>query len=468
MKKTLSLISQGLRYKLKIAFYLMSILPLLVLIYIVTNYILPQMGLKLDIVAVIIISLFISLNGFLLVKEIFDRIQSISNKAKLMAEADITRKIEISPQDEIDILGDTLNQLTQRIRSNMEELKSYGDKTAEINVAIQKRVLVLSGLLQISSLISQGAHLDDILNLVTEKAKLLANSELAYLLFREEDSKNFYVKIADGINAASFLNIRIEPKDELLQRILKTYRPLVLDKENVSKDLVGTLSDKFGIKNAILLPVYVRKEIFAILGVGNNRQDFVYQKDDLELLDVFAKQVAIAIENDFLVHRLEQLEIKDALTGLYNKTFICNRLDEEIQRAIIYQRPCAFILFNIDDFQEFQQNFGFLQAEAVLKKVAFLIKNSVSEIDRVGRTGDNEFAVVLPEKNKRNAYRIAEEIRKKIEEVFQSEPQINKRITISGGVSENPLDGTTAEELISKATDLLKTAKIKGKNQILV
>jgi len=97
-----------------------------------------------------------------------------------------------------------------------------------------------------------------------------------------------------------------------------------------------------------------------------------------------------------------------------------------------------------------------------------LIKNSVSEIDRVGRTGDNEFAVVLPEKNKRNAYRIAEEIRKKIEEVFQSEPQINKRITISGGVSENPLDGTTAEELISKATDLLKTAKIKGKNQILV
>ena len=206
----------------------------------------------------------------------------------------------------------------------------------------------------------------------------------------------------------------------------------------------------------------------AVLGIGNTKEESLYNKDDLELLDIFAKQVAIAIENDLLLHRIEKLEIKDTLTGLYNEAFIHTRLQEEIKRAIIYQRPCAFILFNVDNFQKFHQNFGSLQAESTLKKIATLIKESVTDIDRVARSGDNEFAVVLPEKNKRQAQEIAENIRKKIEIIFSGESDANKKLTISGGVSENPLDGIEATELINKAKELLGLAKTQGGNRIIV
>ncbi|HLD83210.1 MAG TPA: hypothetical protein VI976_04600, partial [Candidatus Omnitrophota bacterium] len=71
INKSLSMVSKGLRYKLKISFYLMSILPLLVCIYLVSNYILPSGGLKVDIVLSVAISIFIAVIGFFVIKEVF-------------------------------------------------------------------------------------------------------------------------------------------------------------------------------------------------------------------------------------------------------------------------------------------------------------------------------------------------------------------------------------------------------------
>jgi len=322
--------------------------------------------------------------------------------------------------------------------------------------------------LQISSLISQGAKLEDILKLTTEKSRLLANSDAAYLLFREEGQEGFAVKVADGISSSYLLKIRIGPEDTIFSKFTKTNRPFILDKENpLPENLRAAFYEKFKLRNSLAIPVFLRGKIVAGLGIGNTKEPFIYRKDDLELLDIFAKQISIAIENDLLMHKVEKLEIKDALTGLYNEAFMRNRLEEEIRRAVTYQRPCAFVILNMDNFKTFYENFGSLQAEATLKKISTLIKDSVTDIDRVGRIGDNEFAIVLPERNKRQAQHIAEDIRKKIEFAFSEEQDSRKKLSISGGVSENPLDGITAEELINKAGELVKAAKAQGKNRIV-
>ncbi len=471
MKKigNLSLSSQGLKYKLKISFYLMSILPLLVCLYLVSNYILPKFGLKLDIAITIIISIFVACIGFFVIKEIIDRILAVSSDAKLIAAGDIMRTVESSREDEVGDLGNALNLLTDRIRSNMDELKNYGEKTTEINIEIQKRVLVLSSLLQVSSLISQGAKLDDIFKLTAEKARLLANSELSYLLFRNDNQETFYMKAVDGMNVGHLLKITVDPDEKIFARLVDSNRPAILDKENVFPEkYVAEFYDKFKIKNNLALPVYLKGRVIAILGIGNSRQQFLYGKDDVELLDIFAKQISIAVENDLLLHKVEKLEIKDTLTGLYNDGFIRTRLQEEIKRAVVYQRPCAFILFDIDNFEKFHQNCGSLVAESSLKKIAVLIKDSVSEIDKVGRVGDDEFAIILPEKNKRQAQEIADDIRKKVEFAFSEDPDSKKHLTVSAGVSENPLDGIDSQELLSKAQGYVKLAKDKGKNRVVV
>jgi diguanylate cyclase (GGDEF)-like protein len=446
----------------------MSILPLLICIYLASNYILPYSPFKFYIILAILITIFIAVIGFILVREIFSRILSVCTEAKLIAAGDISRKVETSREDEVGDLADSLNHLTQNIRSNMDELKSYGEKTTAINIEIQKRILAVSSLLQISSLISQGATLDDILKLTVEKSRLLGESEVAYLLLKGENSDdNFYMRAVDGGNANYLLAIRIDSSDSVFNKLIKNRSFLILDKENPPAQVpITEFYEKFRLKNTMAYPVYLKGKLAGILGVGNTRENFSYTKDDIELLDIFAKQISIAVENDVLIRQVEILDIKDALTGLYNRVFICNRLQEEIKRAIVYQRPCSFVLLNIDNFQKFRRDFDLLEVESILKKVASLIRESVSDIDRVARFGDNEFAIVLPEKTKRQAQKIAEEIRVKIEGSFSNERYVEKRFTVSGGLSENPLDGVTADELIGKAKELLDLAKEQGKNRI--
>ncbi len=216
------------------------------------------------------------------------------------------------------------------------------------------------------------------------------------------------------------------------------------------------------------MPIFLKGTVKAVLGIANTRDDFSYNKSDIELLDIFSKQIAVAIENDILAHRIEKLETKDTLTGLYNRFFIQTRLQEEINRAIAYQRPCAFIIFDIDNFKDYRDKFGSICAELALKKVAGLIRDCIREVDRAGRTDDDEFSLILPEKNKRQAQEVAEEICKKIQTSFCVDQDSSKCLTFSAGVSENPLDGVQVEQLTAKAKELLKKAKAGGKNRIVV
>ncbi|MBM3244709.1 MAG: diguanylate cyclase [Candidatus Omnitrophica bacterium] len=472
LKQKKSFLSSGnLKYKLRIAFCLMSVLPLLVSMYLVSNYILPKAGFRLDasVAVSVVISIAIAVIGFFLVKEVFDRVVSISSEAKLIAAGDFNRMVETSKEDEVGYLGESLNQLTVQIRNSMDELKGYSERTTEINVEIQKRVLALSSLLQISSLISQGLKLDEILQLTVEKSRILANSDVTFLFFRDAEEGDFYVRAVDGINAQHMAKLKIEQNEPVFGKLVKTNKPLIVDKDNtLAENSRIAFYEKFRLKNILALPIFLRGKVTGILGIGNTKEPFLYKKEDVELLDIFAKQITIAVENDLLLRWVEKLEIKDALTGLYNEAFIKNRLQEEIRRAIIYQRPCSFIILNIDNFAAYHQNFGSLQAESTLKRVASLVRDSITEIDRAARIGDNEFALVLPEKNKRQSQAIAEDIRKKIEFVFGEEQDQNKKITVSGSVSENPLDGLTAEELFLKAKELLVKAKSQGKNKIVI
>ena len=103
----------------------------------------------------------------------------------------------------------------------------------------------------------------------------------------------------------------------------------------------------------------------------------------------------------------------------------------------------------------------------MLKRLGWILLESVTEIDRVGRLGGNAFAVLLPERNKRQAMELAEAIRKRVEFAFSGEADTTKRVTLSGGVSENPIDGVTAEELMGKAREAIGDARLRGKNCVV-
>lgn len=450
--------SQNLGHKLRIAFALMSVLPLLVTFYLVAEYILPRIGLKPDVLIFLSISVLIAFTGFFVIKEVFDRVVSVSSQVKLIAAGDIGRKVEVKLKDELGDLSEALNQITQRVRGSMEELQTYGRQTNEMNSQIQRRLLVLASVLQVTALISQKDRIDKILQLIVEKAKLLADSQLSYYFAKDPENGFYSLKKVDGSDLAGLFDVKIPPTHPLFKDMLDKDQPLIIDIER-SPDASSRerLNALLRISNTVCSPVHLAGEVAGFIGIGNNRKDQAYSKDDIELLDVFAKQVSIAVGNEILLRRIEKLEIKDNLTGLYNRNFIMNHLREEIKRAMMFQRPCSFVLVGVDRFEELRSSLGPEKTDAVLKKIASVIRDSVREIDRVGRFEHNSFVVVLPEKSKREMQKLSEELKNSIESNFVSSLDNSRLLTVSVGTAENPLDGVTAEELLSCAQKTLQS-----------
>ncbi|MCX7661498.1 MAG: diguanylate cyclase, partial [Candidatus Omnitrophica bacterium] len=441
MRRGLSLNTQGLKYKLRIAFLLILVLPSLIFLYLIFGYI----GFRLEPMIYLLITILIIITGFYLLKEAIDRFLLITGKAKRLSQGDLRLEFKRDYLDEIGDLTQALDTLAQKIRLRMEELKTYGEKTGLINLEIQRKLLMLSVLLQLNSYIAERKELKDILKILVEKIRLLLEAENSFVMLKDKERDLFYVEVAEGLDSEYYLKIEFPERDHVIEKLLYSQKPLIVDNQHPIERSLDYLLGKFRVKNFILAPIFSRNELKGILFSGNERESFVYSLEDLELLSILIKQTTIAIEYDYLWQRLERLEIRDALTGLYNRIFIHQRLDDEIKRAMIYRRPCALVAFKINNFKQYHQEFGLIQTEILIKKVARFLKESISEFNYIGRVKDDEFMIILPEKSKHKAYKIAEEIQKKIEATFSSDEDPRKRITLKKAVSENPLDGSNAE-----------------------
>lgn len=469
--KKLSLVPRPLRYKLMVAFSLMSVIPLLITGYLVNNYIFPQQRDTESISLIVLICIFIAILGLMLAKGIVDPITKLANHAQIIARGDFeTKALDIKREDEIGQLSTSLNDITRRIRANMDELKNYGERTKQINLDIHKKVLALSSLLQIGNLISTKAQMEEILNLIGERVAQVLDTKISFFMLVNEATNELEFKSAYQMDPVLLATYKAKLGRSFLGEIADSGETYILDAKRQKQTLEGATQflQQLGIKNLLILPVTSHGQVIGILGAGSALNNFVFNDDDLDLVKVFIKQITIAIENEELLKKAQELEIKDELTDLYNASYIRKRLDEEIKRAILLQRPCSFVLVNIDNFRTYRDRQGELASESTLKKIARILEENATDIDRVGRFGGDEFALVLPEKNKKEASVIAEEVRRRIEEsIFPGDKTSMVKLTVSAGVSENPIDGINALELVEKATQFLKQAKSQGKNKVM-
>ena len=457
---------RGVRYKLGVAFFLMALIPLFVCAFFVLAYIYPETRYPFTIsstaiLVIMAITVSITLLGLMVMREIVDPVLHITAKAKRVAEGHL-ETFETDREDEIGALGDSLNRMTGRIKETINELRAYGEKTKQINIEIHKKVLALSNLLQIGNLISAGAALQEVLAMATEKQLQLETADRCFVYLVEEGGGPLVLKAFQGGEVGSIPD-RVEFGRGFLGKLASHAEPLVSDAKTSSTPEIKEFKYAFGVQHLVVLPVTARGVVTGLLGIGNSLDDFHFSSDDLEVVKVFLKQVSIAVENHLLLRRNKELQLKDEVTKLYNETFARQRLDEEIKRAIRYQRPCSFIFFDIDNFSAVRP----ASQPELLKRFARTLEATVTETDRVARFDKDLFAVILPERNKKEATQLAEGLRQKVEREYIKEGEGEKGITVSAGVSENPIDGATAETLLTRAKDALSSAKALGKNRVV-
>lgn len=461
IRRGLALAPTGIRTKVLWAFVLMSVVPLTMLLLVAAWFAFPAVRdfYQLErwfpvivtpgqsvwwLISLLGLTVVISLLGSLyLATKIVEPVIRISQTAQRLAEGKVGQELPVEQGDELGELTSALNQVTSRIRTNMTELKELGERTTEINLEIHRRVVTLSGLLQIGELISRGGELDMILDLIVEKLAMLDTHSFSFLCLQPIDDCPMTLRRAYGIDGGQLKSLAFDSA-----RIL-------IDAKNPPTPLMAVMWESLSRPNLLLQPVLVRGRLLGVLGVGNRHHEYSWSSEFIDLLAVFGKQTSIAIENELLLRKAKALSIHDELTGAYNEPYVRQRLAEELRRAAVYQRPCALAMFSVLGLAGYRQRHGEPEAERALKRVARLVQDSVTEIDRVGRFNGNELVVILPERNKRQALGIAEEIRQRAVPLFSGAEDPRDRLCLVSGIAENPLDGVTAEALIAAASAMM-------------
>lgn len=212
-------------------------------------------------------------------------------------------------------------------------------------------------------------------------------------------------------------------------------------------------------ENETLMPLAINnKRIGYLSAVGIN-------KDDRDKFQILGQQFLLAIKRSLLYQRIQELAITDSLTQIFTRRYFLEKFNEEIERSRKFNYNLSFLMIDIDRFKDCNDHYGHLVGDAVLREISKAIKESMRQIDFIGRFGGEELSVVLTETDKEQAFLAAERIRRAIESKAISPYDEALRITISIGISTFPSDSAEAKKIIDKADQALYRAKESGRNK---
>jgi len=462
---SISLGTKGLRYKLMIAFSLMSIIPLLIALYFIVNYAFQDIQNLLYPSLIILFTVWIAFLGFILIRRIINPVIDLAGKTKDIAGGEFDSEVLVESTDELGDIAEAVGTMRDKMRGYVLELQKYGRRTASLNLQIHKKVLTLTNLMQLGDLITAGAKLNEILSFAAEK--LACEMENSYSgIFMKEKEGNYTSKCFVNNSGKEILIREILLRMPFVEQVFNEGEPyIVLDSRPLTKHWQIDLRKKLELLNVLLVPMRSSGKIVGVMMLGNFASGFEFRDKDIQAIQAFEKVLVIGYQAS-QVYAVKTDEVIDNLTGLFTRSYLENRLDDEINRAAFYQRACSLVVLGIDDFDNYAKTYGEGKAEQILRQVARLISGSVSPVAKAARFGYSQFGVILPEKNKRESIMIAEGIRRQIE-IMQISDNPEDRITISAGVGENPLDGAKAKEIIDKAAQNMNKAIEQGKNKVV-
>lgn len=238
----------------------------------------------------------------------------------------------------------------------------------------------------------------------------------------------------------------------------------------VAGDTTAPCGHAEGVKNSYLcVPILAQGEALGIVHFQATDEMPTLADSELSFKTTFAGQVGLSIANIRLREALRAQSVKDPLTGLYNRRYLEETLEREIRRAVRAEQSLGILMLDLDHFKKVNDTYGHDAGDTVLREAGSFLTKSVRVEDTVCRFGGEEFVIVLPTANAEAARSRAERIRSKLRELtVLHQGHSLGRITVSVGVAELPVNGTSAADLLAAADAALYRAKREGRDQVVV
>jgi len=207
--------------------------------------------------------------------------------------------------------------------------------------------------------------------------------------------------------------------------------------------------------------------VTGVIALGSYQPN-AFDSGDMQLLSNFAQHITSALDNTIRHAQVEEQARLDSMTGVYNHGYFLKKLAEQAAESYAAQTSISLIMMDIDFFKQYNDTYGHLVGDRILKTLCTAIKHHIKQSDAVGRWGGEEFVISLPGATGQQAMHVAERIGETMA-ALRVEDREQRTIpvpTVSQGIAIYPMEADEIYHLIDLADRRLYIAKERGRNQI--
>lgn len=353
-----------------------------------------------------------------------------------------------------------LEAAKNEIKIQYDKLKESNLKLEDTNSRLTTSIAEFYTLQQISEAINSIFDIGELLKFVNDV--ILGVMGVNYSTIVIFDAKKSRLKVQfTNIRSKedlAILNDNINCK--LMMDILENQKPIL--ENQVDPDMYEFVKSR-KIGSLICIPLRSKSRKFGLILIEHKNNN-TFDSENLRLLTTICKQVSMAIENAELYESLQELATIDGLTGVFNRVYFHQKYESEFRLARELGYNLSLAILDIDLFKKFNDTYGHLFGDVVLKSVAQTIKNNLRATDTIARFGGEEFIVIFPRTSLKEAHEKVESLRHYINNNVVKDNVVSASVTASFGIACYPETSTNEIELIRDADNALYKAKDSGRN----
>jgi len=330
------------------------------------------------------------------------------------------------------------------------------ERLREQTLALEQQLRGQRELLQITESILTKLDARGVLDSVTERLERLIVSDNLAIEVVEPTTGRLTPLTARGVDAAAYLEPWREGETGVATWVVEHNEPVLIDDERNDPRVNRFRADGSPVDGSlIVVPLRGRDGAIGVLTIERLGLANGFSAEEFELVQLFAAQVSIALQNAEVFQAVEIRARTDDLTGLFNH----GTFQEWLDRSVREGAPFSLIMLDLDDFRTVNNDRGHQAGDMVLRRIAGALVGAGRDTDLVFRYGGDEFTFLLPHTDETGALQVAERAR-------QAVVSTDLTVTASIGVATYPVDGQSASEVLLAADRACYVAKRGGRDGI--
>lgn len=366
----------------------------------------------------------------------------------------------------IPLMGIFIQSIFKGYEKMFWDLEFAHEETTKNNQLLNNTIAELSTLQEISKFANSVLNIKELINIINDMIIGVIGVNYCSIFLIDEKTDNFYLETTNIQDKNLLKNIKLTLSSKYLPQFKSRGFDVI---EGTIADSKYLEADNRNIKTFLITPLQSHRSFLGLI-VLESCFDGAFEERKKNMLNTICNQVSIAIENAVIYDKMERLATIDGLTQVYNRRYFneqCLTQFSNLDPSV----PISLAMSDIDFFKKVNDTYGHLTGDAVLKRVAAIIKSTVCADDSddvlVARYGGEEFVILMKNTKMESAYNILEVVRKNIESSVVEEDGQKIKFTVSIGLSEYPTSSQTITEALRDADSALYRAKQTGKNKVV-